>query len=288
MKPAPLEYLRPASVGEALTMLDEHAGMARVLSGGQSLVPMLHMRLMRPMAVVDVNRLDEELGGIDPRGTEVVVGALVRYRELQDSPVIAEHLPLLQHVVRFVGDRQVRSRGTIGGALAQSDPTGEIPLATLALGARIVVRSVRGERVVAAEDFFVGSYMNVLEPDEMIVAIRFPRAPEHCAFFERSRKHNDFAVISVVAAGTPVGSGRWSAVRIALGGVNDRPVLARATAAELEDRVWDDDVLDAASRLALEDVDATDDARASAEYREHLVPIHVRRVLADLRGRSER
>lgn len=287
MKAAPLEYLRPQSVDEALRMLDEHAGMARVLSGGQSLVPMLHMRLMRPMAVVDVNRLGE-LGGIDARGTEVVVGALVRYAELETSPVIAEHLPLLQHVVKFIGDRQVRNRGTIGGALAQSDPTGEMPIACLALGARIVARSVRGERVIPLEEFFVGSYANVLEADELIVGVRFPPSPGHCSFFERGRKHNDFATISVIAAGTPDGQGRWSQVRVALGGVNDRPVLARAAMARLEGRPWDDDALTAAAELAVQDVDAPDDVRASAEYREHLVPIHVRRVLADLRRRGAR
>ena len=287
MKAAPLEYLRPASVDEALRMLDEHAGMARVLAGGQSLVPMLHMRLMRPMAVVDVNRLGDELGGVDARGAEVVVGALVRYAELETSPLIAERLPLLQHVVHFIGDRQVRNRGTIGGALAQSDPTGEMPLACLALGARIVARSVRGERTIPVEEFFVGSYANVLEPDELIVAVRFPQAPGHCAFFERGRKHNDFATISVVAAGTPVGDGRWSHVRIALGGINDRPVLAGAAAARLEGRTWDDAALREAADLTGEDVDAPDDVRASAEYRAHLVPIHVRRVLTDLRTRGQ-
>jgi carbon-monoxide dehydrogenase medium subunit len=287
VKAAPFEYLRPATVDEALQMLDEHGGMARVLSGGQSLVPMLHMRLMRPMAVVDINGLADDLGRVDARGAEVVVGALVRYRELETSPVIAERLPLLGHVVRFIGDRQVRNRGTLGGSLAQSDPTGEMPLACLALGATVIARSVRGERAIPIEEFFDGSYANVLEFDELITSVRFPQSPGHCSFFERGRKHNDFATISVVAAGTPAGDGRWSSVRVALGGVNDRPVLAAATAARLEGRAWDDDALREAAELALEDVDAPDDVRATAAYREHLVPIHVRRVLADLRRRGE-
>ena len=207
MKAAPFEYLRPATVDEALRLLDEHGGMARVLAGGQSLVPMLHMRLMKPMAVIDVNGLGDELGGVDARGAEVVIGALVRYRELETSAVIAERLPLLQHVVHFVGDRQVRNRGTLGGSLAQSDPTGEMPLACLALGAVVVARSVRGERAIPIEELFAGSYANVLAPDELITAVRFPQTPGHCAFFERGRKHNDFATISVVAAGTPSGDG---------------------------------------------------------------------------------
>ena len=209
VKPAPLDYLRPASLDDALRLLDEHGDLARPLAGGQSLVPMLHMRLLRPMAVIDLNGLEGELGGIDARGAEVVVGALVRYAELERSPVVAEHLPLLQHAVRHVGDRQVRNRGTLGGSLAQSDPTGEMPLVCLALDARIVVRSVRGERTIPAQDFFVGAYENALAPDELITQVRFPPAPGHCAFFERGRRHNDFATVSVVAAGSPGAGGRW-------------------------------------------------------------------------------
>lgn len=286
MKAAPLEYLRPGSVDEAVRMLDGQLGQARVLAGGQSLVPMLHMRLMRPSAVVDVNRLGEELGGIDARASEVVIGALVRYSELERSPVIAERLPILQDVVRYIGDPQVRNRGTLGGALAQSDPTGEVPLASLALGATIVVRSVRGEREVAAEDFFVGAYANVLVADELIVAVRFPRSPDHCSFFERGRKHNDFATVSVLAMGNRGSDGRWRDVRIALGGVNDRPVLATEAAAALEDQAWDEEAIERAAALALRAVDAPADVRASAEYREHLVGVHVRRVLGDLRARG--
>jgi len=286
VKPAPLDYLRPASLDDALRLLDEHGDLARPLAGGQSLVPMLHMRLLRPMAVIDLNGLEDELGGIDARGAEVVVGALVRYAELERSPVVAEHLPLLQHAVRHVGDRQVRNRGTLGGSLAQSDPTGEMPLVCLALDARIVVRSVRGERTIPAQDFFVGAYENALAPDELITQVRFPPAPGHCAFFERGRRHNDFATVSVVAAGSPGAGGRWSGVRVALGGVNDRPVIARAAGELLEDATWDDALLADAAELALEDVDAADDIRASAGYREQLVRVHVRRVLADLRERA--
>ena len=287
MKAAPFEYLRPETVEEALALLDEHGGMARVLAGGQSLVPMLHMRLMKPMAVVDINGLGDELGRVDALGAEVVLGSLVRYREIETSPVIAERLPLLGHVVHFIGDRQVRNRGTIGGSLAQSDPTGEMPLACLALGARGIARSVRGEREIAIEEFFDGSYANVLEPDELITAVRFPQSPGHCSFFERGRKHNDFATVSVVAAGTPGPDGTWSSVRIAMGGVNDQPVLADAAGKRLEGCAWDDEALVEAAHLALDDVDAPDDVRASAEYREHLVPVHVRRVLYDLRRRGE-
>jgi carbon-monoxide dehydrogenase medium subunit len=287
VKAAPFEYLKPATVAEALEQLHEHAGSARVLAGGQSLVPMLGMRLVRPAFVVDVNGLEGELGRVETEGSETVIGALVRYCAIESSPIVSERLPLLQHVVKHIGDRQVRNRGTLGGALAQSDPTGEMPLASLALGATIVARSVRGERRIAAADFFAGSYANVLEPDELLVAVRFPLAPDHCRFFERGRKHNDFAILSVAVAASTSADGRWEGVRIALGGVNDRPVLAAAAAQRLEGRAWDDALMDEAAGLVLDAVDAPDDVRASAEYRTHLVPVHVRRLLSDLaRGSS--
>jgi carbon-monoxide dehydrogenase medium subunit len=288
VKAAPFEYVKPATVDEALQALDEHLGMARVLAGGQSLVPMLGMRLMRPSALVDINGLVEELGQIEARGSETVIGALVRYAAIESSPVVSERLPLLRHIVQFIGDRQVRNRGTIGGALAQADPTGEMALACLVLDATIVASTLQGEREIAAADFFAGSYASVLEAEELLTAVRFPLAPDHCHFFERGRKHNDFAVLSVAAAGSIGADGAWTGVRLGLGGVNDRPVLAEAAAAALEGRRWDDAVIDEAASLAMDVVDAPDDVRASAAYREHLVPIHVRRVLRELAHKEQR
>jgi carbon-monoxide dehydrogenase medium subunit len=284
VKPAAFEYVRPATVDEAVSALGAHGGMARVLAGGQSLVPMLGMRLMRPSAVIDINQLETELGGIEVRGTETAIGALARYSEIEDSPLVSERLPLLRTAVRYIGDRQVRNRGTIGGAIAQSDPTGEMPLVCLTLGAKVVVRGVAGERVVPIEDFFVGSYANVLEPEELLVGLRFGPAPERCGFFERGRKHNDFALLSLAVAGTPDREGRWHGVRIGLGGLNDTPVLAASAAARLEGARWDAEAIAEASHLAVEAADPPDDARASAEYRAHLLPVHLRRVLTDVAG----
>jgi carbon-monoxide dehydrogenase medium subunit len=281
MKPAPLSYLRPRSLAEAIAVLEDNDGSARVLAGGQSLVPMLGMRLIRPEVLIDINDLGDELARIDA-GAETVVGALVRYRTLEESPVIAERLPLLQGVVRHIGDRQVRNRGTIGGALAQADPTGEIALACLTLGARIVARSARGERIIPIEEFFQGAYHSALEPDELLVAVRFGAAPAHCRFFERGRKHNDFALLSVAVAGDVDADGRWSGVRIGLGGMSDTPVLSRAAAACLDGTTWDAATIARAAQLALEDADPPDDVRASAEYRAHLLPIHLRRLLHDI------
>lgn len=282
MKPAPFEYVRAVSVDDALDVLAEAGGTARVLAGGQSLVPMLNMRLIRPSVLVDVNRLPG-LDGIAVVGSSTVVGALTRYTVIEESPLVAERLPLLQTVVRHIGDRQVRNRGTIGGSLCQADPTGEMPLACLVLDATVVALSRRGRRELPLTRFFEGPYTTALADDELLVAVRFPASPAHHAFTEVCRRHNDFAVLSVAAIGSRDDDGRWHSLRIGLGGVNDTPVLATAAAALLEGTTLDDAALAAAAEAVLEDVDPGSDVRASAQYRRHLVPVHVRRALKRLR-----
>ena len=283
MKPAPFAYHRPTTVAEAVARLGAYGGGARVLAGGQSLVPMLNMRLWRPAALVDINDVDE-LDDVRAEGERTVLGALVRYSTLERSPVVAERLPLLARVVRHVGDRQVRNRGTVGGALVQGDPTGELPLAALVLGAVVTVVGPAGTRRIPLAELYVGSYATVLEPDELLVAVEFPAHPQHAAFAEFCRKHNDFAVVSVAATGDRDDDGRWRGVRIALGGVADSPVLAEAAGSAVEGTTLDETAVVAAARAALDVVDPPTDVRATAEYRRHLVPVYVRRVLAELRA----
>jgi carbon-monoxide dehydrogenase medium subunit len=284
VKPAPFGYFQATSVADALELLDEHDGMARLLAGGQSLVPMLHMRIMAPAAVVDINAVPG-LDRVEVEADTTVIGALARYSQLETSSTVADRLPLLRAMVKHVGDRQVRNRGTIGGSLAQADPTGEMPLACLVLGAHVVVDSSAGSRVIEACDLFETSYTTTLRPEEMITSVRFPRAPECFAFTERCRRHNDFAVLSVAAVGTPA-SGGWTDVRLALGGVADRPVLVPEAAGLLCGTDLNDDVIDQAARACLGVIDPADDIRASAEYRTHLVPIEVRRTLRVLRDKG--
>jgi carbon-monoxide dehydrogenase medium subunit len=282
VKPAAFAYHRPASVAEAVAHLAGYEGQARVLAGGQSLVPMLNMRLWRPSALIDINELDE-LDEIIVDGDRIVLGALVRYATLERSELVAERLPLLCRVVRHIGDRQVRNRGTVGGALVQGDPTGEMPLACLVLGAVVTATGPHGSRRIALADFYTGSYATVLELDELVTAVEFPMHPQHVAFAELCRKHNDFAVLSVVATGNRDADARWTDVRIALGGVADSPVLAVAAGDGLAGTQLTDADLDAAAQAALDVVDPPTDVRASAEYRRHLVPVYVRRVLTELR-----
>ena len=286
VKPGPLGYHRATSVSHAVQLLSGYEGTARVIAGGQSLVPMLSMRLIQPDALIDVNRL-AELAEVRVAGDTTVLGALVRYTAIEQSPLIARRLGLLARVVRHVGDRQVRNRGTIGGSLAQGDPTGEMPLACLALGASVRAAGPDGHRELAVAELYQGSYATVLEPCEVLTEVVFPRAPAHLAFAEQCRRHNDFAVVSVAAVGDRRPDGTWAGIRVALGGVADQPVLAAAAGAIASGSRLTDEVIAEAAQAALEVADPPSDVRASAEYRRHLVPIYVRRVLTELRSAAE-
>ena len=283
MKPAPFGYHRAASVADAVALLSAYEGTARVIAGGQSLIPMLNMRLLRPDALVDVNGL-RELADVRPAGDATTLGALVRYTTIERSPLIAERLGLLPAVVRHIGDRQVRNRGTIGGSLAHGDPTGEMPLACLVLGATVKVTGPAGRRELPVAELYQGSYATVLEPDEVLTEVAFPRAPGYFAFAEQCRRHNDFAVVSVAAVGDRGPDGTWTGVRVGLGGVADQPVLVTAAGAAISGSRLPDEAIAAAAEAALDVVDPPSDVRASAEYRRHLVPVYVRRVLVALRS----
>lgn len=287
MKPGPFGYHQATSAADAVRLLAAYDGTARVIAGGQSLVPMLNMRLIRPDALIDVNRVPG-LAEIRTTGDMTALGALVRYTTIEQSPLIAERLGLLARMVRHVGDRQIRNRGTLGGSLAHGDPTAEMPLACLVLGASVTVTGPSGLRELPVADLYQGSYATVLEPCEVLTEIRFPRAPGHFAFAEQCRRHNDFATVSVAAVGDRTPDGTWTRVRVALGGIADQPVLA-ATAGTIasESRLDDESIADAA-QAALEVADPPSDVRASADYRRHLVPVYVRRVLAELRASGER
>lgn len=285
MKPAPFGYHQVSTVEEAVTTLTAYEGTARVIAGGQSLVPMLNMRLLRPDALVDINpvaslrRID-----VDDASRTVTIGATTRYSTVEASETIARRLPLLARIVRHVGDRQIRNRGTVGGSLSHGDPTAEVPLACLTLGGTVLAQGPDGARRIRVEDLYETSYASVLAPCEVLTEVAIPEAPAHAGFLEVCRRHNDFAVVSVACVGDrDEGSGRWRDVRIGLGGVADTPVLAAAAAARLEGSQLTDADISEAAAAALDVVDPPSDIRASAEYRRHLVPVYVRRALTSMR-----
>lgn len=285
MKPAPLEYLAASTTEEAVAALARFDGNARLLAGGQSLVPLLSMRLLRPTAVIDINGISG-LGEIAVQDGVVRVGALARYSAVEASDVIRERVPLLARAVRFVGDRQIRNRGTLGGALCHADPAGEMPLCAVTLGARLSIVGSGGRRTLDAEAFFQGPYTTALEPTEMLEAVEFPDGTGTvAAVVEHARRHGDFAVVSVAATGMPAPDGSWQWIRIGLGAVADRARYARRASEALAGTRLESTAVAAAAVRCLEDAEPASDVRASAEYRRHLVPILVERALDELAGR---
>jgi carbon-monoxide dehydrogenase medium subunit len=284
MKPAPFEYVTAESTGAAIEALERFEGNARCLAGGQSLVPLLNMRLLRPSAVIDINHIP----GLDHMTADeetVRLGALVRYSALETAALVRERLPLIARAIPYVGDRQVRNRGSLGGALSHADPSGEMALAAVTLGASLRVVGPGGLREVAASDFFQGPYTTSLAPTEVLVEATFPDGTgTAAAIAEHARRHGDFAIVSVAAVGLPGPGDSWQWVRIGLGGVGDRPLFAARASALLAGSRLEREAVRAASEACRAEADPASDIRASAEYRRHLIPIFVERVLEDLRG----
>ena len=283
MKAADFLYHRPRTVAEAVALLHDYGGDARILAGGQSLMPMVNMRLMRPAALIDINAI-EGLDAVDldtPEGA--VLGTRLRYSTIETAGPIAARLPLLAQAARHVGDRQVRNRGTIGGSLVQADPAGNLPLAVLTLGARLRAVSRTGSRDIAIEDFFQGSYATALHAEELLTSIVIPRSPCHFAYAEIARRHNDFAVIAVAVVGECDAAGRWTGLRIGLGGVDDTPILAVGAMATGEGSALEETMIARMAEACATQANPADDMRASASYRRHLLSVHVARMLRRLR-----
>lgn len=278
MKPAPFAYVAPRGVAEALTLLREYGTDGKILAGGQSLVPLLAMRLARPAVLIDLNRvrqLDYIRGG-----SEVRIGAMTRQRTAELSPVVRRRLPLLAEALGYVGHPQIRNRGTIGGILAHADPSAELPAVLAALDGRVVLRSVRGMRTLGAGEFFVSYLTTALEPDELLVEVRLPAPPRAgCAFVEVARRHGDYALVGVAAV-AEVDSGLIARAALAFTGVGAGPVRI----AELEHAVTgqpaDKDTFAEAGRIAAARVEPETDIHASAEYRREVAGVLAERALA--------
>jgi 2-furoyl-CoA dehydrogenase FAD binding subunit len=258
VKPAPFEYVRAESVEHALDTLREHGDEAKVLAGGQSLVPALNMRLARPRVIVDLNRVPG-LDGIEAENGSVRIGALVRQAAAERSPEVREACPLLAETLPYVGHFVTRNRGTVGGSIAHADAAAELSVALVALGGSIVT----SRRTIAVEEFFVSHYTTALEPDELVLATTWPRVQDGqgFAFEEFALRHGDFALATVACVVVAENA------RIAIGAVTDRPALLQV------------DVGDAAEAAAAA-VDPSPNLHASPEYRRSLVSVLVERALA--------
>jgi len=278
MKAPRFAYARPASVAEALALLDKHKDDARVLAGGQSLVPMLNFRVAAPKVLVDINRI-AALSGIKVTKSHVRIGALTRHAELERSADIAKHLPLVAAAMPHVAHPAIRNRGTFGGSCALADPAAELPACALALGATFVVAGRKGERRIAAEDFFRGLYATALKAGELLVAAEFPlpKAGYASAFGELARRHGDYAMVGVAAYGSRKG-GKFSDMRIAFFGVGDRPQRASAFEKALEGQ----SSVDGALAKLDADLAPRADLYSSAATKRHLAKVLAGRVLKEL------
>jgi CO/xanthine dehydrogenase FAD-binding subunit len=281
MKPAPFEYHRPDSVDEALALLAEHGYDAKLLAGGQSLVPAMNFRMATPAVLIDLNRIPG-LDGIARADGGLRIGAMARQRAAERSDLVAAHAPLLAETLPYVAHAQIRNRGTIGGSIAHADPAAEMPAVMLALDARFHLRGPGGARVVAAGDFFTGLFGTALEAEEMLVEVEIPSAAPRTgwAFDEVSRRHGDYALAGLAAVVQVDDAGRCTAARISLLSVGDGPVLAAEASAALVGQAPTEDAIRAAAEAAAQrDVDPPGDIHATPAYRRQLVEVLVRRVL---------
>lgn len=291
MKLPPFDYHAPRTLDDALTLLQEHDFDAKVLAGGQSLVPLLALRMARPEVVIDLGRV-AGLDTIDTDDGALVVGAMAREHTAETSSLVRRHVPLLADALPLIGHAAIRSRGTIGGTIAHADPAAETPAVALALDAQIVAQSAaRGARTIPAADFFQGFLTTALDDDEVVTRIRFPSAAPGtgACFDEVARRHGDFAIVGAAIQVHLADDGTIDDARVALVGVSDLPVRRAEAEAALRGRAPDEAAFDAAADAAAEGLTPAGDLHGSSAYRVHLARQVVRRALgtAARRARSE-
>jgi CO/xanthine dehydrogenase FAD-binding subunit len=288
VKPPPFEYAAPESLDEALALLAERGSDAKLLAGGQSLVPLLNFRLASPALLIDLNRIPALAGvSVGPDGG-LRLGAMTRQRWLERDPEVARRAPLLALTAPFIAHPQIRNRGTVGGSLAHADPAAELPAATVALDARLRLVRAGGERWVAARDFYVGLLTTDLAFDEMVAEVALPPPPPRTgwSFQEVARRHGDFAQVGVAAGVTLGEGGAVTAARLVYLSVGDVPVVAERATAALAGAAPSVEAIAAAAEIAGGEVDPTGDIHATADYKRHLARVLARRALTEAAARA--
>jgi CO/xanthine dehydrogenase FAD-binding subunit len=281
MKPAPFEYYVPDSIEQALDLLHEHGDTARLLAGGQSLVPAMNFRVVQPGVLIDLNRVGE-LQYIRDDTATLRIGAMTRERALEFNPVISKKTPLLAEAMPHVAHPQIRNRGTLGGSLANADPAAELPVINLALGARLKVRNADGERWVEARNFFVGMFATDLAADEMLVEIELPAISSHTgwSFMEVAPRAGDYALMGVAALVTLDEDRRCTHARLVYLNAGDGPVEAMEAGSALEGKIPDSESIDAAVELASQkEINPFGNIHASPDFQRHLAQVLTRKTL---------
>jgi aerobic carbon-monoxide dehydrogenase medium subunit len=289
LKPPPFDYAAPTTLDEAIGLLAEHADAeARVLAGGQSLIPMMNFRLAKPGYLVDLRRV-AGLTGIRRDGDTLIIGAMTRMAEIERSPEVAVAAPLVTEAIGLVAHQPVRNSGTVGGSLAHADPVAELPTVALALDAELVAAGPAGTRTIPAADFFTGPYSTALAPDEILTEVRLPVWPGGHAFTEFSRIHANFAVVAVAALVDLEGE-QIRRAAVALAGAAATPVRAQSAERALAGSPADAETIRGAAQAGTADLSPAADLHASAETRLSLAQTYLRRTLelAVSRARNER
>ena len=280
MKPPSFKYRRAGGREEAIALLGEHGDEAKLLAGGQSLVPLMSFRLAHPGVLIDLNPATD-LDHIGEDNGHVVIGAMTRQRTVETSRLVRDSLPLLSEALGHVGHVTIRNRGTIGGSLAHADPAGELPVALLALDGEVVVEGPGGTRTVKGDDFFVGALTTALAPTEVLTSVRIPRsaAGTGAAIAELARRHGDFAIVIAMAVVHLDQSGRCDMARIALGGAESVPARLRDAESGLLGADPSDEAIKAAAEAAAGAVNPVGDIHGSESYRRDMTRVFVRRAL---------
>jgi aerobic carbon-monoxide dehydrogenase medium subunit len=289
MKPAPFAYFAPKQLDEALDLLDQHGEEAKILAGGQSLMPLLSLRLARPAVIIDINRIPGLAYIRAGAQGGLAFGSLTRQRAVERSSEVMERCPLMADAIRLIGHLQIRNRGTIGGSLAHADPAAELPAIALALGAELVLRSKSAERAVAAKDFFLGYMTTAAGPNEILTEIRLPALPPKVgwAIEEVARRHGDFAMVGAVALVELDGGGVCRDARLVLFGVGEKPERLERAERLLEGKKANERDLAEVAGAVSEDLDPISDVHASAEYRKEVGGVLARRALAAALKRAQ-
>lgn len=284
MKPASFEYHRVGTVAEAVERLGELGEDAKVLAGGQSLVPMMNFRLSRPPALVDISRVDE-LRYLTREGDALRIGALTSHLAIErmDAPELLDGFAFLRDSAHWVGHYPIRTRGTFGGSVAHADPAAEWCMLAVLLDAEIVARGPGGERTIPAADFLLSFLTNALDPDEVLVEVRFPRPAPRTALHEYARRRGDFAIVAA-AVSVEIEEDTCRSARIVIGGVDDVPVRIEEAEAALAGSRLEAGAIEEAAQAASRAVDPASDIHGSAEYRKHLTAVLVTRALAEAGG----
>ncbi|HEX5809254.1 MAG TPA: xanthine dehydrogenase family protein subunit M [Anaerolineales bacterium] len=288
MKPAPFAYHAPTSLEQALELKRQHGDEARILAGGQSLVPAMNFRVVQPGMLIDLNGV-AELGYIREEVDHFRIGAMTRERHLEFDPSLAKRVPLLHEAAPHIAHPQIRNRGTIGGSIVNADPAAELPVLMFALNARLKACTSTGERWLDAKDFFVGMFTTALEPDEILVEIELPFMPRRTgwSFLEVAPRAGDYAMMGIAALVTLDDAGMCQAAKLVYLNAGDGPIDAREAAALLKERVLDDDVIHSAAEVASnQEISPFGNIHASVDYQRHLANVLTRKALKIARQRA--